>query len=386
MDAPKVSIVMAVHNGELFLSESVQNILDQTFQNFEFIIVDDASIDDTWRILTPFADRDKRIILLRNQSNLGVVRSLNRGLDQSKGEVIARQDADDISHPERIQKQLGFLDSHPDYGLVAAVPQPVDIHGIRINLSGWDATTNEEIQAKLLDYMCLCGPSIAVRRACLKEAGYYFSEGLDASEDYDLCLRLSEVTKLASLEGSLYLYRQHPESASSRRAQQQMFNKAIALERAIFRRFGNNPPRETISLASRDYLHAAIIGFVCKDLNSARQSLKRALEVYPPLLNNAQPLEGLVRAYTPSHSVDSGLEYTASLFRDLLPQTRRLAHIKTRLLSDLHMSEVFAGAGQNQFRRIESHLWAGIRQSPAWLFNRGVLSILIKTLLKEFGG
>jgi glycosyltransferase involved in cell wall biosynthesis len=377
---------MAVYNGGPFLAQSVQSILHQTIRDFEFIIIDDGSIDSSWAALSGFAGEDPRIILLRNQPNIGVVRSLNRGLNQSRGEIIVRQDADDISHPERIQKQLAFLDSHPEYGLVAAVPQPVDLDGSPLNLGGWNATDNDEIQTKLPDYMCLCGPSIAFRRSCLIEAGFYFSEGLDASEDYDLCLRLAEVTKLASLDGSLYLYRQHPESASSRRTHQQMVNKAIALERAIDRRFGGNPPRDKVALISRDYLHAAIIGFVRKDTDAARRSLKRAIQLHPPLLDSEQPLEKLAKAYTPMHSIDAALEYTISLFDELLPKSRRLTRMKSRLLSNLHMGEVFAGARQNQFERVEAHMGPGIRHSPSWLLNRGVLSILAKMLLRQRAG
>jgi glycosyltransferase involved in cell wall biosynthesis len=380
MAIPKVSIVMAAYNGEPYLAATIQSILDQTFTDFEFIVVDDGSTDDTWKTLTRFAERDTRIVLLRNQPNAGVVRSLNRGLDYSRGSIIARQDADDISHPERIQKQLGFLDANPEYGLVAAVPQPIDIAGNPLDLSYWNGTENEEIQHKLLENMCLCGPTIMVRRECLEAVGFYFSEGSDASEDYDLCLRLAEVTKLASLGGSLYLYRQHPESASSKRAQKQMFNKAIALERAIHRRYGKNPPQDKVALVARDYLHAAVIGFARQDLAAARSCLDRAIEVYPPLLDIDQPLEELVRAYTPVESVDAALQYTVSIFEDLLPKTRRLAHMKSRLLSYLHMGEVFSRSGQQQYWRVRSHLWTGIRHNPAWLLNRGVISIALKSL------
>jgi hypothetical protein len=221
-----------------------------------------------------------------------------------------------------------------------------------------------------------------VRRESLKAAGFYFAEGLDASEDYDICLRLAEVTKLASLRGSLYLYRQHPESASSRRPQQQMFNKAIALERAVWRRHGRNPPQDRVALVGRDYLHAAIIGFARNDFDFARRSLKRAIEVCPSLLNGDQPLERLVRAYTPKDSVENALQYTVSIFDDLLPRSSRLKRMKSRLLSDLHMSEVFAAVNREQPERLNNHLWSGIRGNPAWLLNRGVISIVLKGLLR----
>ena len=187
---------MSVYNGQPFIAEAVESVLKQTYQDYEFIIVDDGSIDDTWQILSNYGERDKRIILLRNQPNAGVVRALNKGLDQSRGEIIARHDADDISHPDRILKQVEFLDLHPECGLVAAVPQLIDRSSSPLGPSGFTATENEEIQHELLDHMCLCGPTILIRRECLKAAGFYFSLGLDASEDYDLCLRLAEVTQL----------------------------------------------------------------------------------------------------------------------------------------------------------------------------------------------
>lgn len=90
MSDPKVSIVMAVYNGEPYLAEAVQSILNQSYTDFEFIIVDDGSTDSTWKTLTEFAERDARIVLLQNQLNLGVVRALNRGLEASRGELIAR--------------------------------------------------------------------------------------------------------------------------------------------------------------------------------------------------------------------------------------------------------------------------------------------------------
>ena len=383
MTGLRVSIVMAVYNGEPYLAEAIESVLSQTFEDFEFIIIDDGSTDDTWETLTRFAERDTRIVLLRNQPNAGVVRSLNRGLDYSRGSIITRQDADDISHPERIQQQLDYLDANPEYGLVAAVPQPIDIAGNPLDLSYWNATENEEIQHKLLENMCLCGPTIMVRRECLEAVGFYFSEGLDASEDYDICLRLAEVTKLASLEGSLYLYRQHPESASSKRAQQQMFNKAVGLERAISRRYGNHPPEDKIATVARDYLHAAILAFARDELVQARHSLGEALRLYPPILERDQPLEDLVRAYTPDGSIQAALEYTDSIFRGLFPNTKFLVRTRSRLLSYLHMSQVFDGVQQGNFSQVDQHFWPGIRYQPAWLFNRGVISIIFKTLINN---
>lgn len=383
MADPKISVVMSAFNGEPFLGPAIESILKQSFSDYELIIVDDGSTDSTWETILAYAEKDARIVPLRNQPNVGVVRALNRGLDQSKGAIIVRHDADDLSHPERFQRQLDFLDAHPDYGVVGAVPQLIDVHDNPLTLKGWDATDNDEIQRKLPDYMCLCGPTIVMRRECLKAADFYFSAGLDASEDYDICLRLAEVTKLASLDGALYLYRQHPNSASHKRARQQMVNKAIALERAVTRRYGSTPPPEMIALIARDYLHAAMIGCVGKDLAAAKNDLARALTFSPALLEQDEPLQALVQAYTPLQTTEEALAFTTSVFDDLLPRSRFLAHLKSRLLARLHMSEVFSGINQNQPWRKESHLWAGIRLDPSWLLNRGVISILGRSLLKR---
>jgi glycosyltransferase involved in cell wall biosynthesis len=383
MNVPRVSVVMSVFNGQPFLGQAVESILNQTFTDLEFIVIDDGSTDDTWETLARYAEQDQRLVLLRNQPNIGVVRSLNRGLEAARGEFVVRQDADDVSLPQRIEKQVAFLDAHPEVGVVGTVPQIVSVNGASFGANVYTATQNEEIQHRLLDHMCLCGPSIAVRKECFRAAGFYFSEGLDASEDYDVCLRLAEVTQMASLAESLYQYRQHPNSASRTREQKQMFNKAVALERAICRRFGPVPPQEQFATAARDYMQAAIIGMARNDLKAGRTSLSHALVLYPPLLETDEPLESLVRAYTPSEATEAALAYTESIFRDLLPHTQHLSRLESRLISYLHMSEVFAGAEQNQRQRIKAHLWPGLRRDPTWLLNRGVISILIKSLFRR---
>jgi hypothetical protein len=381
----RISIVMSAFNGQPYLGPAIESILKQTFRDYELIIVDDGSSDGTWRTILAYAMRDARIVPILNLPNGGVVQALNRGLERAKGAIIVRHDADDLSHPERLQRQLGFLDAHPDYGLVGAVPQLIDECGNALAQKGWDATENDDIQRKLPDYMCLCGPTIMLRRECLKAAGFYFSEGLDASEDYDICLRLAEVTKLASLSGGLYLYRQHPNSASHKRARQQMVNKAIALERAIARRYGQTPPAEMVQLVARDYLHAALIGFAGQEQATAQKDLAQALAFAPALLQKDEPLQTLVQDYTPQHDVTEALAFTAAVFDELLPQTHQLARLKAKLLSRLHMGEVFASTAQPQRGRAKSHLREGIRLDPSWLLNRGVLSIVGRSVLKRDG-
>ena len=115
---PQISVIMPVYNGERFLSEAVESILKQTYQDFEFIIVDDGSTDRSLEIIQYYQALDERIILIENGKNIGVASSLNKGISAAKGEFIARMDADDISLPERLEQQRAFMFTRPDLGVL----------------------------------------------------------------------------------------------------------------------------------------------------------------------------------------------------------------------------------------------------------------------------
>ncbi len=115
---PLVSVLMPVYNGELFLSDALESILNQNYSDFELILIDDGSTDKTPEILHQFARMDKRIIVFTHGSNLGLTKSLSSGLAKCRGEFIARHNADDLSEPERLACQVDFFIDHSDYGLV----------------------------------------------------------------------------------------------------------------------------------------------------------------------------------------------------------------------------------------------------------------------------
>jgi hypothetical protein len=239
------------------------------------------------------------------------------------------------------------------------------------------------LQEVLFHHNCICGPTVIVRRQSWEQAGFCFTEGLDASEDYDLCLRLGEVTELANLDEALYYYRQHPNSASYRRAPRQALHKAMALENALTRRFGSKPPEQRAKMVASDYLKAAIMIFATGDRNEAEYFLSHALEIYPALFKSENPLLSLIENFTPNGTTASKLEFTRSIFNDLFPHTPMLYSIKSGLLARLHMGEAFAGMAGNDWALIDRHLWLGIRNNPAWLLNRGVLSTSVKLLKKS---
>ena len=138
MGNPKVTVLMPVYNGEIYLAEAIESILNQTFADFEFLIIDDGSTDNTWGILSSY--NDNRIRLTRNPKNVGLIESLNNALTLAIGHYIARIDADDISLPKRLEKQKEFLDKNLEIALVGSWVEIIDRQGKRIGYQKflWD--------------------------------------------------------------------------------------------------------------------------------------------------------------------------------------------------------------------------------------------------------
>lgn len=385
MSTPQISVVMSVYNGEPYLHEAVESILCQSFTDFEFVVIDDGSTDGTKSILSTFALHDPRIILVRGAENVGYTRRLNEGISYARGMYIARQDADDISLPERLARQVTFLEEYPNIGMVGTLPQFIDSHGALIVDSHYVCVTdNDQIQNRLLDSNCFHHGSVMMRRQLLELAGPYDVE-LEPSEDYDLWLRLAEITQLANLDQRLYLYREQSNSVSSKRRFQQMRNKAIALERAIYRRYGPRPTSDALDFLARDFFRAAILGYVSGDSAAAQDCLTQARNYDPSLLNNTTLVAEWIRKYMPHHSTSAASDYIERLFSGFLPKSYELSRMKARLLSELHMGEVFAGLKQNHIQRINDHLWLGIRNDPSWLFNRSVASLVARRFAHVIG-
>jgi hypothetical protein len=208
---------------------------------------------------------------------------------------------------------------------------------------------------------------------------------LSYTEDYDLCLRLVEVTHIANLDTPLYRYRQHAGSVSNRKRYRQRYNKALALERALVRRYGAAPPPDKTWFVARDYLRAAIIGLASEEIAGAHESLARALDHDPDLLRAGPLVEEIVSRYTPNHSYDAAIAFTEAAFALLLPYNPSLAPIRARLLSQRHIQAAFAAAASGQLRRVRAHLRHGIYHNPTWLLDRGVWSIALRSLLPHRG-
>lgn len=201
---PKVSVVMPAYNAEKYIQEAIDSILNQTFTDFEFIIIDDGSTDRTVDIIKSYTD--PRIRFYQNEQNMGVASTLNRGLDLSTGEYIARMDSDDISLPERFDKQVAYMDTNPGVAVVGAGIQLFGAkHGKRLFSPDY-----ERLKVDLLFGCCFAHPAVMMRSACFGNEKVQYDENFNKMEDFDLWVRTAEIYEMASLQDVLLKYRIHP--------------------------------------------------------------------------------------------------------------------------------------------------------------------------------
>lgn len=211
---PRVTVLMAVYNGERWLEEAVRSILDQEFRDFEFVIVDDGSVDGSRAILTRIGADDPRVIVIANESNRGLPESLNRGLEIARGEYVARQDADDLSEPGRLSAQVALLDSRPDVALVSTNYHVIDEKGTLLRSDRRDR--RQAVVEYFLHFSNVIGGHTQVmfrRDAVLDARGY--DARFRPSEDYDLWLRLAQRGGIVILPVFAMRYRLHTRSMSA---------------------------------------------------------------------------------------------------------------------------------------------------------------------------
>lgn len=206
--SPRVSVIMPVYNVQAYVAKSIASILDQTFADFEFLIVDDGSTDNTPEIVRTFTDKRIRFF---QKPHMGYVYHLNYGLAEARGEFIARQDGDDWSHPERFEKQVAFLESQPEYALVSSDMRLVDEQENSLGLLEYPTEPNYDM---LIKRCCISHPVSMWRREVHERIGGYDEQfNKNCCEDYDLWLRMADYYRFYVLGEPLYMKREHAQSS-----------------------------------------------------------------------------------------------------------------------------------------------------------------------------
>lgn len=223
---PTISVLMSVYNGERFLRKAVESILAQTFEDFEFIIINDGSSDGSSDILEEYASKDPRIIL-EEQENKGLIFSLNKGIDMARAPLIARMDADDIALPNRFQIQKDHMDQHPDIVALGGAIELIDENDNTFGKVQYPSQNSD-----MDDYIYnrgspLAHPAVMMRTETVKSLGGY-RDAYKHAEDYDLWLRMHKVGKIDNLQTTILKYREHTQKVSVQNAQTQALVSVIA--------------------------------------------------------------------------------------------------------------------------------------------------------------
>jgi glycosyltransferase involved in cell wall biosynthesis len=234
--APFVSVLMPVYNPGRFLEEAVQSVLAQTYPAFELVAIDDASSDGSYERLCALAERDARVRVFRQPHNMGIVAARNRAFREASPQSVyfAILDSDDVALPDRLERQVAFLESHPDYALVGGHTLIIDAESRQIGIRRYP-TEYAEICAVITRYNPIAQPAAMLRRSMLPAVDPY-SQAFPRCQDYELWLRLASVHPIGNVDAPVISYRVSPQQG--KRTQ---LRKTLALTLAIQRRWLLHP-------------------------------------------------------------------------------------------------------------------------------------------------
>lgn len=203
-DFPILSVLMPVFNSELFVADAIKSILNQSFKDFEFLILDDCSKDKSLKIIKDLAKTDFKIKVFKNEKNLGVVESRNKLINFSKGKYIAWIDSDDIALENRFEKEIKFLEEHPEIGMVGAYPIIIDENGKETGKWLFE-TDPQKLKIEQFFHSPFLSSSVMIRKNCLPQN--FYDSRFPVSEDFDLYSKISEHSETANIPEFLVKYR-----------------------------------------------------------------------------------------------------------------------------------------------------------------------------------
>lgn len=291
---PQVDALIAVHNGAQHIGEAVESLLGQTLGDIEVLVVDDASDDDTARILALFDD--PRLRVSRNQRNMGLAASLNRGLAETTAPFVARLDADDVAEPDRLARQAAFLEAHPEVGLLGTGCRLIDPDGTVI---GEQFAPDNDLAIRLRGLVGnpFFHPSVMIRRDVLDRHRLRYDENFETAQDYDLWMRILEHTRGANLPEPLTRLRVHAGQVSATRAERQREDHIRVARRVLSTTWPGHP----FGGDRFETLHALLSTFRPLDAPSDRDRCRligdydRLLDLFAERHAGAAGLEGVMK-------------------------------------------------------------------------------------------
>lgn len=230
---PFLTVFSPNFNNEKYISETIESIINQTYSNFEYLIIDDGSTDSSWEIIQKYAKKDKRIKILRNEKNLGIVKTRNKGLKErlSKSKYFAIIDSDDVSELNRLRIQVEFLEKHQDHGLVGSNINIIDEDSNIVGFRQYPLIDNK-IRKKITRSNPITQSSVVIRTKVINQVGLY-DEKWDVCQDYDYWLRIGVNWKLANIDEPLIKYRISKTQVKYTNLKETILNTYLIQKRAI---------------------------------------------------------------------------------------------------------------------------------------------------------
>lgn len=298
---PELSVIMPVYNGDRYLREAIDSVLNQSFENFEFLIFDDGSTDNSLRIIKSYAEADSRIRYFTRE-NRGIVDTLNECLDLAQCELIARMDSDDICLQDRFQIQIDYLNANTDVVLLGSKVIIIDEDGDEITPMGKYFNNHALHQALLGDGgQHIYHPTVIYRKTLVKQVGGY-NKAYPNIEDLELFLKLFSVGKLENLSKPLLKYREHlGKIGHTKRLQQQqqvidLLNKARS-QSVDYSKQATAPETVKSQSLAKKYQTWAWWALKAGNKNSARKYLKKSLIASPLSVSNLKLAMCVFRGY-----------------------------------------------------------------------------------------
>ncbi len=223
---PTITCIMPAYNAEKYVKEAIESILNQTYNDFEFIIIDDGSKDDTPNIIEEYANKDERIVYLANEENKGISYTRNRGLATAKGKYIAIMDADDVAEYERFEKQIEYMENNEDIGVLGAAARMINEDANESNTIGRPAE-DREIKLYALHSSPVINPTAMIRKTIIDENNLRYDEEYNGAEDYEFWQRMSKITKFHNLPEVLMRCREEKKDDKAYGATFKVMNRAL---------------------------------------------------------------------------------------------------------------------------------------------------------------
>lgn len=276
---PEISVVMSVYNGEKHLVEAIESILNQSFKNFEFIIINDGSMDGSLEIIKKYEIQDKRIKFIDNGKNKGLIYSLNLGLSVARGKYVARMDADDISFSKRLEIQKKYLDENIEVGICASRFRFFRHSFFNFGKISGKKMKTDEIKVELLFRNCIVHPSVMFRKEVLDKNELRYDSNDRRMEDYGLWLKMSKMTEIHIIDDILLNFRVTSDSVTteSLRKREEYFKiRKILLKREL---------KEVFYLLSEEELEDVINTLLKKEVENNIENVKKDIAVFEKIYN-----------------------------------------------------------------------------------------------------